>query len=325
MRLSEVGIPGQRVDILNGGDVAPTGRLLSVAEIQEAFRDLRDPRRSSEAAVYREPEHRTPHTSREPDSALLTAPPHTSNPPGHDAHRSGTVQRDWIAVVAAHSGAGASCVALALADALSAEGRACRLIEAAHPCRSGLVTAAEAELGFDPSGCWRRGSRRMSTVYRRADEDPPEDWPGSDDAGATIVDLGLPSPRNLDLLRMDGPRLVVTCRVSVPGIRLAEYLLAELSEAAVVLAAVGAGRWPGEVTASTGPRMQRLRAAGRVVSVPEDRRLHCTGPTTAPLPKPVAAAGRALLALLDAAGTGATAPPSQSAPPNTPPRRGKRQ
>jgi hypothetical protein len=319
--MSEVGVVGQHVDILNGGDVAPTGRLLSVAEIQEAVRGLRDRQRSSEIAVCPEPQHRTPHTWREPGGALLAAPPHTFERPGRDTHRGGALQREWIAVVAAHSGAGASCVALALADALSEAGCAGRLIEAAHPSRSGLVGAAEAELGIDPSGCWRRGSRRMTGVYRRADVCTPQDWPGSDDAEATIVDLGLPSPRNLDRLRIDGPRLVITCRVSVPGLRLAEYLLAELGEAAVVLAAVGARRWPGEVTASTGPRVQLLRAAGRVVSVPEDRRLRRTGPTTAPLPKPVAEAGRALLACFDAASTRQTARPTPS---NMSPREGKR-
>ena len=41
MSLSEVGVPGQRVDVLSGGDVDPSGRLLSVAEIQQAFRELR--------------------------------------------------------------------------------------------------------------------------------------------------------------------------------------------------------------------------------------------------------------------------------------------
>src|SRR3954465_4696067 len=49
MSLSGVGVPGQRVDVLNGGDVAPDGRLLSVAEIQQAFRELRV-RKPSEAA-----------------------------------------------------------------------------------------------------------------------------------------------------------------------------------------------------------------------------------------------------------------------------------
>ena len=39
--LSEVGRTGQRVDVVHGGDVAPDGRLLSVAEIQQAFRELR--------------------------------------------------------------------------------------------------------------------------------------------------------------------------------------------------------------------------------------------------------------------------------------------
>ena len=58
MSLSEVGVRGQCVDVLNGGDVAPDGRLLSVAEIQQAFHELRDrtdrysgPARGSQPAV----------------------------------------------------------------------------------------------------------------------------------------------------------------------------------------------------------------------------------------------------------------------------------
>src|SRR4051812_33681653 len=41
MTLAEVGRAGQHIDLLDGGDVAPDGRLLSVQEIQERLRRAR--------------------------------------------------------------------------------------------------------------------------------------------------------------------------------------------------------------------------------------------------------------------------------------------
>src|SRR5258705_9110159 len=133
MSVSEVGVPGQRVDVLNGGDVAPDGRLLSVAEIQQAFRELRA-RKPSEPATC---------TGRPSGPARGSQPAVT-----HGADLDGA----WVSVVAAHAGAGASTVALAIADAAAAAGRATHLVETAHPTRSGLVAAANAELGLDASG-----------------------------------------------------------------------------------------------------------------------------------------------------------------------------
>lgn len=362
MSLSDVGVAGQQIDVINGGDVDPSGRLLSVAELQQAFRDLRRQRAQSTPTPRRPDEQPDspprstlrPHTSSSP----VNAGPHTS--PTADADRPHTsaddaVQRphtspevdlvkdadrahssagpvtsplpaspavasalgsDWVAVVSAHSGAGASCVALAVADALADTGRACRLIEAAHPARSGLVAAASAELGTDPSGAWRRGSRRLTTLYRRATDAAPQGWPDPLQDAATVVDLGLPAPANVARLVADRPCIVLVCRVTVPGLRLAEQLLAELDGTSIVLAAVGPGRWPGEVAASVGDRVRALREGRRVVTVPDDRRLQVTGPTNSPLPKSVLHAGRELLGLIDAARLGsAGAPPTLTAPP----------
>jgi hypothetical protein len=346
MSLSDVGVPDQHIDVLNGGDVDPSGRLLSVAEIQQAFRDLLRTRDATGASSTTDPAtapvddpsapHTSPsplivgpnagsepgpaslHTSREPAArtgeAALHTSLHTSVTPAETTHGGGRLGRDWIAVVAAHSGAGASCVALAISDALSNSTRPSRLIEVAHPHRSGLAAAAAAELGMDPTGAWRRGSRQLTTLFRRAAEMAPGDWP--DRAGTepteTVIDLGLPAPANLALLVADRPQVVVTCRVTVPGLRLAEHLIAELGDLPVLLAAVGAGRWPGEVSASLGPRLRELRGARRVVPVPDDRRLQVTGLTNSPLPKSVAAAGRALLGLIDATRSGGV---TTSAPP----------
>jgi hypothetical protein len=86
------------------------------------------------------------------------------------------------------------------------------------------------------------------------------------------VDRGLPAPANVVRLVADRPCIVLVCRVTVPGLRLAEQLLAELDGTSIVLAAVGSGRWPGEVAASVGDRVRALREGRRVVTVPDDRR-----------------------------------------------------
>ena len=221
----------------------------------------------------------------------------------------------WVSVVAAHAGAGASTVALAIADAAAAAGRATHLVETAHPTRSGLVAAANAELGIDASGAWRRGSRGQVTIDRRAGNDTPIGWPAltASDDGLVVVDLGLPTPDGLARLATSGCRIVVVCRPTVPGVRLAEQLLNSVT-GPVIVASVGAGKWPGEVSASLGPRLRALRATNAVVPVPADRRLEVTGPTNSPLPKPVATAGRSLLGLIDAAHSGDATASAQSAP-----------
>jgi hypothetical protein len=221
----------------------------------------------------------------------------------------------WVSVVAAHPGAGASTVALAIADAAAAAGRATNLVETAHPTRSGLVASANAELGLDASGAWRRGSRGHVTIDRRAGNDPPTGWPilTTSDDGLVVVDLGVPTPDSLTRLATSGCRIVVVCRPTVPGVRMAERLLNSVS-GPVIVASVGSGKWPGEVSASLGPRLRALRATNAVVSVPADRRLEVTGPTNSPLPKPIAHAGRSLLGLIDAARSGDAAASAQSAP-----------
>ena len=230
---------------------------------------------------------------------------------------SGALAADWITVVAAHAGAGASTVALAISDAAAATDRRVHLVESAHPRRSGLVAAASAELGTDATGAWRRGCRDRVTIDRRVADVASGGWPIlpiGDEPAVTVVDLGLPASQNLARLAADRTRTVVVCRPTVPGVRLVEHVLSQLGEAPVVVAAVGPRRWSGEVTASLGPRLRALRAAARVVAVPPDRRLEVTGPTHDPLPKPVRTAARALLGLLQDADPGATATSPSSAP-----------
>jgi hypothetical protein len=79
---------------------------------------------------------------------------------------------------------------------------------------------------------------------------------------------------------------------------MAEQSLIELDGLRVAIASIGPKRWPGEVTASLGPRMRGAREAGLVVGVDLDRRLQVTGLTQAPLPKPLLRAAAELLRLV---------------------------
>jgi hypothetical protein len=221
----------------------------------------------------------------------------------------------WVTVVAAHSGAGVSTVALAIAEAAGVADRAVHLIDAAPPARCGLVAAASVELGTDSTSEWRRGSRRRVTLDRRARADTPATWPSGvpESVDLTIVDLGLPTPEQQRRIASSSVRVVVVCRPTLPGVRLAEQLLATLPKLGVVLAAVGPLKWPREVIASAGPRLVELCSSHRLVTFPWDRHLAVTGPTSAAPPKPVIAVACALLELIDDAARVVTRAPTAQA------------
>jgi hypothetical protein len=207
-------------------------------------------------------------------------------------------------------------VALAISDAAAVADRRVHLLDIAARPRSGLIAAASEELGTDVTGAWRRGLRTGVTIDRRATDAAPGGWPVppiGDGPAVTVVDLGLAAPEVMTRLAADRTRLVVVFRPTVPGVRLTEQLLGQLVRQPVVFAAVGPSRWPGEVTASLGPRLRALRAAGRVVPVPTDRHLHVSGPTSSPLPRSVRSAGRFLLELLDDRHPGKATPSSAAA------------
>jgi len=214
-----------------------------------------------------------------------------------------------VVVLGAHPGAGASAVALALADAAArraaGSGRALvRLVDAAPHQSSGLICAAERELGADPSG-WRVGFRGEVEIHRPlANVASPIELPGlaAFASGRLVVDAGWPI-REL-LVRsnsvgclLSSASLVLVCRATVPGVRRAESALADLPDHAVVVG-VGARRWPGPVRASFGPLLHVAHEAGRVVLVPADRHLEINGIDAQPLPKAFAAAAAQLLDLI---------------------------
>lgn len=210
------------------------------------------------------------------------------------------VSAAWVVVVAAHAGAGASTVALAVADAAAVTGPV-HVIDTAEPARSGLLGAATRELGCARG--WRRGTRGAATLDRRADATAPPGWPALPVGAAgptpwTVLDQGLPRGANLAAVAAAGCRVVLVTRPTVPGVRAAELLLAGLPADRVVVAVVGTTRWSAAVTAAGGPLLAAARAERRLLAVPVERRLQASGLSDAPLPRPVLAAGRALLRLL---------------------------
>lgn len=302
MTRSAVQASNQR-DEVNRDEAAQGSQLLSVAEVQQALRALRC-RKPSVAAP------RLESTDLSTDAGRGGWP---ANVPF--VQPAGGLAEGWVSVVAAHTGAGASTVALAIAEAAVAVGRGAHLVETACPTRSGLVAVADAELGVDPGGAWRRGSRGRVTLHRWASDEIPAGWPAlaASDDSLVVIDLGSPVPASLTRFSTDGCRTVVVCRPTVPGVRLAEQVLNVIT-GPVIVASVGGGRWAGQVSASLGPRLRALRVGNAVVTVPSDRRLEVTGLTSFPLPKSVAAAGRSLLGLIDAAHPGYEAASAQSAP-----------
>ena len=279
-----------------GGAVSTTagdGQVLSVAELQAALA-LAHARSAQRHGV-------TTVTTRSPEGPRPAVEPY-SMPPGEQESAPG---ERCIVVVSAHAGAGASTVALGLADAAAADGTPVRLIDCAAAAESGLADAASEVVGIDRTGRWYRGRRGTVTIHHAADAT----LLGEAGCGLTVIDSG-PA-------RSGGPGalggaigVVLVCAATVPGLRQAEAALAAIT-GPVVLAAVGPRKWPGVVTASLGPTAAALRRDGRLVRVPLDRRLAAAGLTGDPLPRRVVAAARAILKVMPAPAS--TVPPAQHA------------
>ena len=252
MTMSEVGRPGQLVDPINGGDVAADGTLLSVAEIQQRFREERARRglAVAPAAPQMRPARPTATAARpatvvsvakpsaEPSAVSSaeaagqvtaaapapaapervaptpaaaqspTAPPArpSGQPDASAAQRSLEIPLGWVRVLAGHSGAGSSTIALALADAAAATGRPSQVIEAAsragpawsaQPAENSMSTSPERGgkvPGHTPQPSWRSpspaaprtGSRPVGQTPRApatclspstSDSSRPTPWP----------------------------------------------------------------------------------------------------------------------------------------------------
>ena len=207
-----------------------------------------------------------------------------------------------VVVLGAHPGAGASTVALGLAEVLARVGdRSVCLLDAASRDRSGLVSVTDIEPAGVPAGAaaeaWRVGRRRGLDVWRpRTSLARLLDLDGlpTCEESLAVVDAGwslqeVMGSGNPVRVLMEASPLVLVGRASVPGVRRLEQALATVSEPVLVVA-VGARRWPEVVRASHGPRLALSCAAGRVLLVPADRRLGLCGVDSSSLPKALLAA-----------------------------------
>lgn len=337
-------------DVLLGGDVTPrTGRMRSLAELLQALREAEArvgtapgsptvpapavtpvPARPAlvatpAAAPAADRAPRLMAATQQPVTLSLTAPADAPDRVDVDA---GSLRPpagvNWLAVVAAHAGVGASTAALSVADAAATAGRQVHLVSSAPPSRCGLVAVPAVELGVDDSGAWRRGRRSNQLIIDRSSGEHREAarWPALPfDPDLTVVDAWDPDRLTDAGLAAPAERpsaVLLVCRATVPGLQQAERTLSALAlgigPVPVLLAMLGPRRTPGPVQSATGPLLREARAAGRVIAVPLDRRLALTGPSSGPLPRPVAAAGRTLLRHLDALGPHDRSAPTQSAP-----------
>jgi hypothetical protein len=223
--------------------VSTTAEPVTVAELQAALRAAR-------AGQFRTGTGRGSTRARRPQAQAVTALP-------------GQV----VMVLGCHGGAGASTVALAVAQAALESGRSARLLDCASPQRSGLLTAVDAELGVDASG-WRRGRRALLPIDRLCDglaspaEVPaaPEQPPAG--VEVTVLDGGWGAA---ELLAADSwlarevetAAVVLVARATIPALRHLEQGLATCPGDPVV-AVLGPTRWARSVRASAG---RLLRAA----------------------------------------------------------------
>jgi hypothetical protein len=216
-----------------------------------------------------------------------------------------------LCVAGAHPGAGTTTVAVALADALTCAvpNLAIALIDPHAATASGLVCAADRELG-PTDEAWLLGQRGSVGVYRRpatgtpapdAAELPPFNH-GVQRTWVVVVD-GHTTPTDQPVSKGRAPvyepiPVVLVCRASVPGVRHAEISLHDValrSQPVVVL--VGERRLPAVAKAALGPRLRELYESNRTVSMPGHRRLAVEGIDDRPLPSCVLRAGLAILRL----------------------------
>lgn len=184
-----------------------------------------------------------------------------------------------LVVAGAHPGAGASTVAVALADVLAAKGEGVTLVDLAIEGEIGASEAVEAKADLDMRG-WvggRRGAARIAQPVDCTEPDEP--------SGIVILDSAASGwIRDVNVL---------VCRATVPSIRRAELVLQATNPLAV--AVVGATKWPTQVRSSLGPAMRASERDQGVFFFPHESTLEINGLTAEPLPgSTIRAAGRLL-------------------------------
>lgn len=203
-----------------------------------------------------------------------------------------------VRVRAANAGAGASTIALALADVADAVGIRTRVLDAAAPAWSGLLGATVTELGAAEG--WRRGRRGDGVLIDRVEE--PVRMPGEvpsprsvDGVDLTVLDAGW-SMRELAASGAGSWVATTPARAEVlvtrpHGLALSqtEAALADLEDQlardGVVVVVVGAARWSDREFASAGRLLRVARQQEAVLFAPllPAKALPGLGPD--PLPK----------------------------------------
>jgi hypothetical protein len=206
--------------------------------------------------------------------------------------RSGTTTPAWIAerssgcltrVRGAQPGAGASTVAVALADAVT-DGGVVTVVDLAVDDAFGVSASIDARADLALRG-WSGGRRGGVRVVR-----PVDDVAGADTIpGHVIVDTQ-------DWVWHVDSDVLVT-RATVPSVLRAEGALADRSADAI--AVVGASNWPAAARACFGPRLKAMDVQKRIVFFPSESELEINGLSAEPLPASTARAARRLLDLLE--------------------------
>lgn len=188
------------------------------------------------------------------------------------------------AVCGVHPGAGASTVAVALAEATADAAGSVTVVDFAADKAIGASEAIEVRANLALRG-WTGGRRGHVRIVRPSGGSTDAD----DIPGRLIIDVcGDGPPSDVD---------VMVCRATVPSVRRAEHVLSQRSARAV--AVVGATKWPAAVRLSLGVHLRDLDSARRVVFFPRDEGLEVNGLSADPLPASTIRAARGLLDLLD--------------------------
>ncbi|EON25026.1 hypothetical protein CF8_0927 [Nocardioides sp. CF8] len=210
-------------------------------------------------------------------------------------------------VRAANAGAGASTIALALADVADVAGIRTRVLDAAAPAWSGLLGATVTELGAAEG--WRRGRRGDGVLLDRVEESirVPAEVPSPrtvDGVDLTVLDAGW-SMREL-AAATDAWVATTLAQVEVlvtrpHGLALSQieaalaHLEDQLAGDQVVVVVVGASRWSDREFATAGRLLRTAHQQDAVLFAPllPAKALPGLGPD--PLPKQLTSPSQRLL------------------------------
>ncbi|MDP3892279.1 hypothetical protein [Nocardioides sp.] len=212
-----------------------------------------------------------------------------------------------VRVRAANAGAGASTIALALAEVADVAGVRTRVIDAAAPAWSGLLGATVTELGAAEG--WRRGRRGQAALIDRIEDAVrvPSDVPSprsADGVDLTVLDAGW-SMRELAaastgwVATAAAHAEVLVTRPTALALSQTEAALRHLEDQVVadqvVVVVVGAGRWSDREFATAGRLLRRAHELEAVLFAPvlPAKTLPGLGPD--PLPKQLTSPSQRLL------------------------------